>query len=660
MCGIAGYWSTKINENAESVLRRMTLAIAHRGPDADGAWLDIPRGVALGHRRLAIVDLTDAGRQPMCSADGRYTIVFNGEIYNFQELRQELESIGHKFRGHSDTEVMLAAFVQWGIDSSLKKFVGMFAFAVWDANEKTLTMARDRVGKKPLYYTFANGAFVFGSELKSLRAFPGLQLTIDRKALTKYLRFMYFPAPYTVYESVKKLEAAHWMTVGFRNGNVVELEKQCYWDARESQALAVSNPLDVSIEEATNRLDHLLGNAVDLRMIADVPLGAFLSGGIDSSLVVAIMQAHSKQPVRTFTIGFHEAGFNEAMHAKAVASHLGTDHTEVYLTPRETFATIPLLPEMYDEPFADPSQIPTYLVSAVARRHVTVALSGDGGDEGFCGYGRYVHALQFWKRISHVPRHIRAAVGFGVSHIPERVIDGALAPFRFLLPPTKRAGLGLKAHRHADRFASDSPESLYRHLMSYWLNPDKVVVDGSDSWVVTDRSPANIDSASFANLMMLTDTLNYLTDDILVKVDRASMAVSLEVRAPLLDHRILEFAWRLPFRYKMQGTQGKIVLREVLQKYVPKELFDRPKVGFGVPLNEWLRGPLRDWAEELLGERRLKAEGYFHPKPIRTVWAEHLAGHGEWGYRLWGVLMFQAWLERQSDLARGTAQLAKC
>ena len=647
MCGIAGFFSPGVIDSAEGTLRRMTAAIAHRGPDAQGIWVDRSQGVALGHRRLAIVDLTEAGRQPMLSASGRYVIVFNGEVYNFQQLRHQLEPLGHRFRGHSDTEIMLASFEQWGVERSLQKFVGMFAFAVWDRADHKLTLARDRVGKKPLYYALVNGALVFGSELKALRAYPGLELTVDRKALTQYLRLMYVPAPLTIYESVKKLEAAHWMCLGVRSGVVVELEKKCFWNARESQATAVANPLNASIAEATEQLDALLRDAVGMRMIADVPLGAFLSGGIDSSLVVAIMQAHSRLPVRTFTIGFYEAAFNEAVHAKAIASHLGTDHTEVYLTSEETLGTIPRLPEIYDEPFGDPSQIPTLLVSSIARRHVTVALSGDGGDEGFCGYGRYVHALELWPRVSRVPGLMRSAFGRVVSAIPERVLDRALAPFRPLFPPKHRADLGFKIHKHADRYASDSQQALYRHLMSYWLNPASVVIGGMDSWAAMPGSGTDLDTASFANQMMLTDTLNYLSDDILVKVDRASMAVSLEVRAPLLDHRVLEFAWRLPFSYKMQGSKGKIVLREVLRRYVPVELFDRPKVGFGVPLNEWLRGPLRDWAEGLLSEQRLRAEGFFNPGPIRAVWASHLAGHGDWGYRLWGVLMFQAWLEMQ-------------
>jgi asparagine synthase (glutamine-hydrolysing) len=649
MCGIAGFFTPNLPPDAAQVLRRMNDTIAHRGPDAQGHWLDPARGVGLAHRRLAIVDLSEEGRQPMRSASGRYTVVFNGEIYNFLIIRAELEKLGHRFRGHSDTEVMLAAFEEWGVAESVTRFIGMFAFALWDSEHNEFTLVRDRLGKKPLYYSLSQAGLIFGSELKALRTYPGFAAPVDRQALTVLLRHGYIPAPLTIYAGVSKLEAAHLVRFGVRQHSIVALERQCYWSAAEVQAAASADPWMLSPDEAANQLDDLLRDAVRLRMIADVPLGAFLSGGIDSSLIVALMQSLSSLPVRTFTIGFDEDAYNEARYAKAVARHLGTDHTEAYLTPRESLAVIPKLPLLYDEPFADSSQIPTALVCAMARQHVTVALSGDGGDEAFAGYSRYAQALDICGRLSRIPSWVLRAASRSIPQVPMTLWERLSK----LAPPIsavrRRAdGFGYRMLRLADRIGCKTPQDLYRHLMSYWLAPMNLVLDGGEArTVLTDARRTN-SLGEFAEQMMLLDTLGYLPDDILVKVDRASMAVALEVRAPLLDHRVLEFAWRLPLSMKLQESRGKVVLRAVLQRYLPRELFERPKAGFAVPINQWLRGPLRDWAENLLDEQRLKREGYLNPVPIRNVWQSLLRGSSEWAYGgelLWSVLMFQAWLE---------------
>ena len=651
MCGIAGFYTPRPLSGATETLRRMNDTIAHRGPDAQGEWFDPARGVALAHRRLAIVDLTEEGRQPMRSASGRYTIVFNGEIYNFLRIRADLETLGHRFRGHSDTEVMLAAFEEWGLEPSLRRFIGMFAFALWDSAQGELTLVRDRLGKKPLYYSVANGRLIFGSELKALRVFPGFTANIDRQALTLFLRYRYVPAPHTIYAGVSKIMPAHFVRFQARGDAVVEIESRCFWNAAAVQTDAAAQAIPVSLDEAADQLDKLLHDAVELRMIADVPHGAFLSGGIDSSLIVALMQALSSRPVRTFTIGFNEGEYNEAQHAKVVARHLGTDHTEAYLTPGETLAIIPKLPQLYDEPFSDSSQIPTALVCAMARRHVTVALSGDGGDEGFAGYSRYVQARDTWGRMSRVPAVLLHAAGRTIQHVPMAFWEYLAKLSRPIASGKFRAdAFGYRMLRLADRLGCSTPQQLYRHLMSYWLAPMTLVVDGSEPRTVLSEAPQRKGSDQFVDQMMLLDTLMYLPDDILVKVDRASMAVALEVRAPLLDHRVLEFAWRLPLGLKLQGGRGKIVLRKVLSRYLPEELFDRPKTGFAVPIYQWLRGPLRDWAEDLLDARRLDREGYLRALPIRKVWHSLLSGRSEWEYGgdlLWSVLMFEAWLDDQ-------------
>ena len=605
---------------------RMADTLVHRGPDDSGTWIDAECGLAFGFRRLAILDLTPAGHQPMHSASGRYVIVFNGEVYNFSELRKELEALGGKFHGGSDTEVMLAAIEAWGIEAAVKRFVGMFAFALWDRKERSLSLARDRLGKKPLYYGWAGQTFLFGSELKALRAHRDCGKEVDRGALSLFLRHGFVPAPHSIYKGIRQLSPA--CIVRIASPASPAASPQPYWSLREVAERGAREPFAGSDAEATDRLDALLHDAVRLRMIADVPLGAFLSGGVDSSTVVALMQAQSSRPVKTFSIGFDENGYDEAQHAKAVAGHLGTEHTELYVTAAHAQTVIPRLPEIYDEPFADMSQIPTFLVSELARRSVTVSLSGDGGDELFAGYHRYAGNERIWRKLCRLPRALRRLIGCGM-----KVAGTGTRSGRYLL-------------RRSDIFLLKTSEEFYLRNISHWRSPSDVVIDGFEPPTVFTDSSRLPAGTGFTERMQFIDSMSYLPDDIFTKVDRASMAVSLEARVPLIDHRVVEFGWTLPRRFKVRGSQTKWLLREVLHRYVPRAMVERPKMGFSVPIGEWIRGPLRDWAEALLDERRLRDEGYFRPGPIREKWSEHLAGTGNWEYYLWNVLMFQAWLEK--------------
>ncbi|MGB3635277.1 MAG: asparagine synthase (glutamine-hydrolyzing) [Rubrobacteraceae bacterium] len=644
MCGIAGFFSPgSAKKEAEQTVRRMTDALVHRGPDDGGVWEDQRSGVALGNRRLAIVDLSPEGHQPMCSADGRYVLAFNGEIYNFPALRAELEQLGHGFRGHSDTEVMLAAFTAWGLEAGLGRFNGMFAFALWDRQERVLHLARDRFGEKPLYYGWMGGTLLFGSELKALRAHPRFRGEVSRDALALYLRHNYVPAPYSIYEGVCKLPPGTRMTI---NEAGETSEPIPYWSARRAAERGVADPFGGSEQEAVDALDAVLSDSVGMRMVADVPLGAFLSGGIDSSTIVSLMQAQSDRPVKTFSIGFHEEAYSEAEHAKAVARHLGTEHTELYVTPREALEVVPKLPTLYDEPFADSSQIPTYLVSELARKHVTVSLSGDGGDELFGGYRRYALGQDLWRRIGWMPSAGRRAAGHAISSIPVEILNKRLARLAPLAGRYGHSGeMGDKLHKLAEILTADDPEDLYHGLVSYYRDPAGIVPGSVEPpTALTDRS-RRADVDSFAHRMMYLDSVSYLPDDILAKVDRASMGVSLEARVPMLDHRVYELAWSLPPSMKTRDGADKWILRRVLDRYVPRELVERPKMGFGVPVGAWLRGSLREWAEGLLDEKRLRDEGFFEPLPIREKWSEHLSGSRNWHAHLWGVLMFQAWLE---------------
>jgi asparagine synthase (glutamine-hydrolysing) len=625
----------------EATARAMADAIRHRGPDGDGVWVDSGAGLALAHRRLAIIDLTPTGAQPMASANGRYHITFNGEIFNFQDLRRELVEAGRTFRGTSDTEVILEGCVRWGIDATISRLVGMFAFALWDRQDRQLHLVRDRLGIKPLYYLQRSTRFLFGSELKALRAVSGWTPEIDRDAVIGFLRHAYVPTPLTIYQNVAKLPPGAHLTVE-PDGKAV-LSR--YWDIRHvaAEGIAAAERRPLSADEAEERLDALLREAVRLRMISDVPLGAFLSGGIDSSTVVALMQAESTRPVKTFSIGFREQGFDESSHASAVARHLRTDHTELIVEPRHALDTIPKIADWYDEPFADSSQIPTFLVSELARRHVTVALSGDGGDELFAGYNRYFWGSRLWGWARTVPHPLRRSIAAAMQAVPSCVWDrlGGTLPAR-LRPPQ----LGDKLRKVAGLLAAGGPDAIYRSLVSQWDDPQRIVCDGTEPSTPLWHSTIADTVPEFIDRMQLLDFLTYLPDDILTKVDRATMAVSLEGRVPLLDHRVVEFSWTLPRALKVDGNGGKKILKRVLARYVPSTLTDRPKMGFGVPIETWLRGPLRGWAEDLLSAKALEADGILRPGPIRDLWNAHLSGATAGQYRLWPILMFQAWRRR--------------
>lgn len=649
MCGITGFLQPAgfALDTAQSQARQMANAIRYRGPDDAGVWADGAAGVALAHRRLAIVDLSPAGHQPMASASGRYQLVFNGEIYNHLALRKELTSRGGalRWRGHSDTETLLAGFEAWGIVETLQRCIGMFAIAVWDRQAHVLTLARDRMGEKPLYYGWQGSGeracFLFGSELKALRAHPAFAAGINRDALALYMRHNAVPAPHSIYSGIHKLPPAHWLQV---SAAAREPTIQQYWSLVDVAMAGQRAPLNGSPAAVTDELEALLQDAVRQQLMSDVPLGAFLSGGVDSSAVVALMQAQSSQPVRTFSIGFNETGYDEAVYAKAVAQHLGTDHTELYVTAQQALDVIPRLPVLYDEPFADASQIPTFLVSQLARQHVTVALSGDAGDELFGGYTRYQMTAAWWKKLTSVPSIARRTCAAGIRTLSPAAWNTLLRPTRPLLPRSLRlANMGDKLHKGAGVLTARSVDELYLGLVTHW-QPDSVVLGGHEPVTVLRCAPP-LPGLDAIQRMMALDAITYLPDDILTKVDRAAMANSLETRVPFLDHRVVELAWRIPLALKLRDGVGKWVLRQVLYRYVPKTLIERPKMGFGVPIDTWIRGPLRDWAEALLDESRLRRDGFFNPQAIRQKWAEHLSGQRNWKYHLWDVLMFQAWLD---------------
>ncbi len=640
MCGIAGLWALSPAEDVAGIAASMGAMLNHRGPDDGGVWSDAEAGIALAHRRLSILDLSPQGHQPMTSRDGRHVIVYNGEIYNHAELRKALE--GADWRGHSDTEVLLEAVGRWGVAATLRRCVGMFAFALWDRSESTLILARDRIGEKPLYYGRLGTTLVFASELKALRAHPRWQGEIDRGALSLLLRYSYIPAPHSIYRGIGKLLPGTLIALRADGSS----EETRYWSAAEVAERGVAEPFAGDEAAAAGELERLLSRSVGRQMVADVPLGAFLSGGIDSSLIVALMQAQSSRPVKTFTIGFSEAGYNEAEHAKAVARHLGTDHTELYVSSRQAMEAIPLLPTLYDEPFSDSSQIPTYLVAQLARQHVAVSLSGDGGDELFGGYNRYFLGRSLWRGTGWLPRGVRSAMAAAIDAVSPAAWNTLLSPFASMLPRHLRyANPGDKLHKLAEILAARDGDEIYRGLVSHWKAPASIVLGAYEPATALTDPSRRAALGDFTQRMMYLDLVSYLPDDILVKVDRAAMGVSLETRVPLLDHELVEFAWRLPLSMKIRAGQGKWLLRQVLHRHVPRELVERPKMGFGIPIDTWLRGPLREWAEGLLDEARLKREGYFDPLPIRAKWHEHLSGRRNWQHHLWDVLMFQSWLE---------------
>ena len=698
MCGFTGFITTdhSVLTLAEETVKKMALAMKHRGPDDAGAWVEASSGIALGFRRLSILDLSSAGHQPMLSLSGRFVLTFNGEIYNHNELRELLSDSNlcqhaHPWLGHSDSETLLACIEAWGLEKTLQKTVGMFAIALWDTQMRTLHLARDRFGEKPLYYgrviteSISEPAFVFGSELKALCAYPGFSNQVSREALALYMRFTYVPAPYSIYQNIFKLEPGCMLTL---NTNIsgylgkgdklhdaplvpnvltapsrpplelVGFRIHRWWSMASLVEAGAKNQISTE-EEALETLEQRLKDAVRVQSLADVPLGAFLSGGVDSSCIVALKQAQSLKSVKTFTVGFEEAGFDESPHARAVAQHLGTDHNEFFVSAKQAQEVIAELPTMYDEPFADSSQIPTYLVCKAARQQVTVALSGDAGDELFGGYNRYFWGPRIWSRLSWMPYPARQALGAAIRAVPTAGWDALSRPINALLPESKNfVGAGDRAHKLAARLGGvHNLDDLYNSLVSEWQDPAQVVKGNSWKIGVNLQAPARLLSDPLPALgaeqhqlrMMYRDTMTYLPDDILCKVDRAAMATSLETRVPFLDHRVAELAWRLPLNMKIRDGQGKWALRQVLYKYVPQELIDRPKAGFAIPVGQWLRGPLRDWAEALLDEKRLEVEGYFYPKPIRDKWLQHLTGRYDHTSSLWAVLMFQSWLESSSQ-----------
>lgn len=654
MCGIVGFLTCYEHVNgSEVLLTNMASKIQSRGPDSQGIWFSQHDRIGLGHRRLAVQDLSVHGVQPMHSPNDRYVIVFNGEIYNHAYLRSLLDAdTSINWRGHSDTETLLACFDTWGIDNTITQAVGMFAFAVWDKLNKTLTLGRDRLGEKPLYYGWQgvghSAIFLFGSELKALSAHPSFVSDIDRNSLSLYMRYGYVPSPYSIYKNINKLMPGCMLTVSLDRPTP---NLKAYWSVGMAAEAGLTNPFLGTPKEAVIALDSVLKSAISSQMVADVPLGAFLSGGVDSSTVVALMQTQSNRPIKTFSIGFHEDLYNEAAHASRVAAHLGTEHTELYLSPEQSLAVIPKLPIIYDEPFADSSQIPTFLVSQMAREQVTVCLSGDAGDELFAGYNRYQLVASMWEKLASWPLPIRKAVGMSI----QSVSPTALNRFASILQISKRwTDVGYKLHKGADVLSSASASEVYQRLVSHWQNPDLIVLGSKEPPTLLTGNRPPLRGLNDVEQMMALDMLTYLPDDILTKVDRAAMGVSLETRVPFLDHRVVEFAWSLPLDYKLRkeliGYTTKWALKEVLYQYVPKKIIDRPKMGFGIPIDSWLRGPLKDWAEDLLSIERMVRDGYLNPVLIRQRWKEHLSGKRNWQHSLWCVLMFQAWLdERQKS-----------
>ena len=654
MCGITGIFGNLKKDNLKKSVQTMSATLTHRGPDDHGIWVNNKDGVAFGHQRLSIMDLSFAGHQPMASPCKRFVVVFNGEIYNHLQIRKKLNKHKQDWRGHSDTETLVSAFSQWGIEKTLDQLTGMFAIAVWDSKDRNLSLIRDRFGEKPLYYGWSNGVFLFGSELKSLRKYNGFNNKIDRRVLSLYMEYMYVPNPYSIFENIYKLEPGCVLRID--ESSLVQPLEDAPFAPFKSQGLSVKQWYSLSDvarnsqknlikneKEAIESLEETLLESVRSQLITDVPLGAFLSGGIDSSIIVSLMQRVSKTPVKTFTIGFEESAFNEATYAKGVSKHIGTDHYELYVTANDALKVVPDLPILYDEPFADSSQIPTYLISKLARQHVTVILSGDAGDELFGGYNRYLWGSRVWSKVKWVPPSLRSIMGNAVQKIPTSTWDlvGKSLPDKY-----KVSSMGDKAYRMAHRLKTvHSMDDVYHSLVTEGYKEDSVVISDAPG-LKSKLNSCDIVSGieEFEQRMMLWDSSTYLPDDILTKVDRATMGVGLEARTPFLSHKVFELAWRMPLDINIKNGEGKWPVRQVLYKYVPKELVDRPKAGFAIPVGHWIRGPLREWAGDLLDETRIKNDGYFDPHQVKQLWRQHLSGEHDWTTRLWAILMFQSWL----------------
>jgi asparagine synthase (glutamine-hydrolysing) len=650
MCGINGFYSLS-SFSSNDVIIKMNSAISHRGPDTNGFWSDKKSGIVLGHQRLSIIDLSDAGNQPMKSNSSRYILTYNGEVYNHLEIRKELEKINPsiKWRGNSDTETLLEAIDFWGIEITLKKIQGMFAFGLWDQKKRCLILARDRIGEKPLYYGWQGEgnkkSFLFGSELKALKVHPEFNGKINRDAIALQLRHNYIPSPYSIYEDIYKLQPGHYLKLKESDltKNLLP-DPKTYWSLIGTVFSGNNNQLTISESHIQEDLEKYLQSSVRKQMISDVPLGGFLSGGIDSSTIVALMQSQSINPVKTFTIGFNEDEYSEAKYAKKIAKHLGTDHTELYVSSKKAIEVISKLPIIYDEPFSDSSQIPTFLVSQLAKKDVKVALSGDGGDELFCGYNRYLMSEKFCNIFRLMPQSFRKIFSSGLQSISTE----NWTTISKLLPGLKKySNFGDKIHKGANVLKAKTSHELYYMLCSHWQNPTEAVINSKEPGTLLTEFKPDFQGLNNHQQMMVLDFLTYLPDDILVKVDRAAMASSLETRIPFLDHNLIEYVWRISHSLKFKKGEGKWILKKILNKYVPKHLTDRPKMGFGIPIGAWLRGPLRDWAENLLDQKRLQQEGYFNSKLIRDKWTEHLSYKRDWQYDLWNVLMFQAWIDQK-------------
>lgn len=649
MCGIAGFIDFSPNRRKEEMDRlglKMLNSLRHRGPDDHGLWVDAGKGVILGHRRLSILDLSPAGHQPMLSACGRYVMSFNGEVYNFREIKKELEDAhaAPYWRGHSDSEIMLAAVSRWGVQKAVERFNGMFAIALFDREANRLYLIRDRIGEKPLYYGRVGSIFYFASELKAIRAHDNFHAEIDHGALALYLRYGYVPGPYSIYKDIRKLEPGKMFILNLVSGGSPHEEYLTYWSTKDAILNDQSHPFKGSDEEAVSMLEELLTDAVNLRMASDVPLGAFLSGGVDSSTIVALMQKISSRPVRTFSIGFREEGFNEAQYAQKVAAHLRTEHTEFYVSPAEAMEVIPKIPELFDEPFSDSSQIPTFLLSQLTRKNVTVSLSGDAGDELFAGYDRYFLVLDIWNKIKYLPYFLRRVIAkmFYTPSAQQR--DVFYRIFSVILQHYGNQGtFADKFLKIAQVLEMPGADSLYMRLVSIWDKPEDILFVGKQHPTILSDKSRWSDLPDIAQKMMFLDFMTYLPDDIMVKVDRTSMGASLETRAPFLDHRVVKFACSLPMDMKIRERKSKWILRKILYKYVPPQLIERPKMGFGIPIDSWLRGPLRDWAQSLLDFNRMECEGILKVELIRNRWDEHLSGKRNWQHCLWNILMFEAW-----------------